>query len=216
MMKILKKMIIFIIMLLLVVLLTGCGNDIVENKKVEGQQENLNKKSKFDYTIIIDGNKYEFPITYDKFKSMGWKAQYIGDEVEEYQWEPDIQGTLFTGGAGCFTNGKISGMWPMFYNDTKETIKISETKIVGVVFDERNDDYIFPVGLIKVKKSNSSEIITLGESSKEQIIEVFGEPVYDGGDWILYSATDEYDMSNRLSFEFNYENIATYMTFIDN
>lgn len=147
-----------------------------------------------DYTIVLNGNEYNFPISYEEFIGYGWEPMYI-DEAEVSTWtkEAGYVGPEFHGGAGCYTDGTVSGIWPSFYNNTSETLSVPECLVVGVIADYRDDTASYPEGTVGIKMAGG-EVYCIGDLATD-LIEKYGDMTsvpYDGDDLLWFSQTGGY------------------------
>lgn len=191
----------------------AAGNQEQNNQshESENQTENDDKETVSaisDYKISVNGEIYSFPMKYEEFKAYGWKPQYIDEEKEDVaDWE--IQGgstgCFFSGGAGCFRNDNVAGVWPAFRNESGDYKSVTKCDIVGLIFDNRDDNRMFPDNTIAIE--NEGGKIWLGTSTRDDVLNVFGEPYLSNNTTFIYE-------DSELVIGFNEEDIVSEIKYI--
>lgn len=209
-----RVLVVAAILVIAILGLVGCGkkedttgniNNNIENETSDGGNletnngSNFEKNEKFPYILIVNNERYEFPMTYDKLLSYGWVLDSDGataEDIGESLMGPDASGTYFSGGLGFFNNENIIGAWPLYYNsDMKNEKKIKDCDVVGISFDDTARGWSYQSDSISIEGPNGT--ITIGISTKSDVCSFFDGDYYymeDNGTIFV-----DYDMEDILS-----------------
>lgn len=203
-----KKFIVTIMTIILMFSLIACGDKETEEQPIDAKTDVITNDTEeqetdlsveldevtvndeFPYVLIINDVRYEFPISYDEFLSRGWMAEEA-EEIGESMMSPDSSGAFFSGGAGHFYNGEIYGAWPLFVNTDMENEKMfKDCPIVGFSFDDRAEEWNYPVGSISIEGPNGT--LTIGESVESDVYDFFnGDGFYLEDNGSIFITCDE-------------------------
>lgn len=213
-----RKMIGILAGLAIILSFTACGekeeNSVQPEKSAhqENIQDNLEKEvtAKKDesikngnqkYSISIDGEEYDFPMSYEEFKAYGW-TYYKPEEDDVSKWNGGLQGGM-TGAGMFYDKNDIKCLEFFFYNPSDEFATYDQCQVAGVgvsygqtIEGKDAENFIkIPQGMIVINKD-----VKIGEASKEQVHQSLGK------DWTQSSQeTSDYKQLNNLLYYFTDE-----------
>lgn len=194
-------------------------NDNKANIEQTTQKNDEKKKeeessAKEEVMITINGENYEFPMTYDDFTSRGWTYYdpSVGDPVT---WKNAGLNAGHSGGGMYYDNGEIKALGIIFKNFTDVPQGYGNCEVVGLRVDFRQNIIGTKTGYMTVP-SGSIQINGqgIGEASYEEMVEALGddwnrkrdpEGKYTSADGLLYffNSTEEDADCLTLSFDEN-------------
>lgn len=159
------------------------------------------------YLIKIDGEEYNFPMTYEEFKSYGW-TYYLPEQDNVSAWPGGLGGHM-SAPQMFYDKGDIKCLEFVFYNPSDVAATFDECQVIGLIVNygqtiEGKDAEHFmhiPAGSIEV---NDLEI---GVASKEQVHESLGK------DWSQKNHENtDYKEWDTLVYYFSNQPGTDYMT----
>ncbi|MDO4345135.1 MAG: hypothetical protein Q4C50_10075 [Eubacteriales bacterium] len=160
--------------------LAGCASAVLLCSPVmaEETKEAVLSDDIYSFSLLLDGDLYEFPMSYEDFTALGWEYKDdAGTEISPNQYSP----------SETFSKGNLDA-YAKIINLGINTLPVSECTVGGLSidswqFEDAPDTVIeFPKGIV------------FGKSTLEDIKAAYGEP----------SDTYEGDLYTMLSYEYDY------------
>lgn len=200
-----------------------------ENKTNTEQTTQKNDEKKEDESsikeevmITINGENYEFPMTYDDFTSRGWTYYdpSVGDPVT---WKNAGLNAGYSGGGMYYDNGEIKALGIIFKNFTDVPQGYGNCEVVGLRVDFRQNIIGTKTGYMTVP-SGSIQINGqgIGEASYEEMVEALGddwnrkrdpEGKYSSADGLLYFFNSTEEDADCLTLSFDENDIFSGMSY---
>lgn len=196
--------------------------DNAQTAQKDDAQEAEESSTIEDVTITINGEDYQFPMTYDDFVSRGWTYYdpSVGDPVT---WENAGLNAGYSGGQMYYDNGEIKGLDIIFKNFTDEAQGYGNCEVVGISVDPNQNIIGSPTGGMVIP-AGSVQIngLGIGEASYEEMIAGLGkdwnmvrdpEGVFNSYDGLLYFFNSNENDADCLTISFDENEIFTGMSY---
>ena len=176
-----KKLI--IIISIIVVLVVGTGTIVLLNKnKGESKISNENTKEKEDnwddWELSIDKTSLKLPMKYSEFINKGF---YIDRSELSYNIEySELDSKVSAGfnnslyGKTTYSNGITSGIILVVYNPSNEKIRVKDSYVVGIGFEDDTDYLKYSRGEIKLINNSRKTEVEVGKNTISEIEKAFG------------------------------------------
>lgn len=156
--------------------------EVVDTESIE--VENITYEEAV-YSLVVNDVTYEFPLTFDEFISYGWiptNSSYTVEDIANVSIVADsVNQMLPQEDLVYVSNGDIKGAVLRVSNGDQQNAKlVKDCDVTGLDFSLRRDEEFkfFPVGSVQISGNNS--VIKIGESTKEDVENMFGESLMMG------------------------------------
>lgn len=222
----------FLTLVMVIVFAAGCAakTDSNSNSSVSSTkeiQENDGKKedessAKEEVMITINGENYEFPMTYDDFTSRGW-TYYDPSAGDPATWENAGLNAGHSAGKMHYDNGEIKALGIIFKNFTDVPQGYGNCEVVGIradlslkVIGTKTGHMTVPAGSIQINGQG------IGEASYEEMVEALGkdwnmkrdpEREYTSADGLMYFFNSTEEDADCLTISFDENGIFSEMSY---
>jgi len=174
---------------------TACGGAAKEAQKKEEAMALMGDELESG-EFVIDGKKYSFPDGVSEWTTGGWHISNRYDNTDTFELEYNVETNVFE----MFNDEKDSEYVSMCaINLGTEPKKIEESTVsyLEIKFSEDKDALyvVLPCGIT-------------GDSTKEDVLNAYGEPQEKGDDYFLYTYTNADDLDIAVEIDFR-ENVRT-------
>lgn len=196
------------------------NNEQTTQKNDEKKEDESSVKE--EVMITINGENYEFPMTYDDFTSRGW-TYYDPSVGDPATWKNAGLNAGYSGGGMYYDNGEIKALGIIFKNFTDAPQGYNNCEVVGLRIDFRQNiigtetGYMtVPAGSIQINGQG------IGEASYEEMVEALGEDwnmkrdpegKYNSADGLLYFFNSNEDDADCLTLSFDENGIFSGMSY---
>ena len=199
-MKIRKIASVLLVLSIVLLSMVGCANN--ENEDIDFAEDISQTSDEYNYdvSVFIDGEEYAFPMLWSEFKERGWyfPTRNVGVGVDgvygydAYQEDNSFEATVAN------DNLYLTDIDAYLCNYKSESAQWEDCMVAGLRMTTSSAN-----GL-----SYTANGITLGETTRYEVVEKFGEPAkkYSGNE--LYYLIEYDNMQNRMVLDYDENDVV--------